>query len=142
MEENREIKKPKVLLVGPGLNVKGGITTVLNSYLDSELAEKVEFGFVPTREDGSKIKKLFVAIKGYFLFLKLVNEYDIVHIHISDHTENADCLPPGKGDFDFARLIGIMNSAGYNGDYIIELYRENFGDENDLKQSLLYMQNL
>ncbi len=67
---------------------------------------------------------------------------DIVHIHISDHTEKADCLPPGKGDFDFAKLIGIMNSVGYNGDYIIELYRENFGDENDLKQSLFYMQNL
>ena len=26
---------------------------------------------------------------------------DIVHIHISDHTENADCMPPGKGKFDF-----------------------------------------
>ena len=84
MEANQELKKkPGVLLVGPGLNVKGGITTVLNSYLDSELAEKVEFGFVPTMEDGSKIKKLFVAIKGYFLFLKLVNEYDIVHIHMA-----------------------------------------------------------
>lgn len=67
---------------------------------------------------------------------------DIVHIHISDHTETADCLPPGKGDFDFAKLIGIMNSVGYDGDYIIELYRENFGDENDLKKSLQYMENL
>lgn len=67
---------------------------------------------------------------------------DIVHIHISDHTENADCLPPGKGGFDFKKLIEIMNSAGYGGDYIIELYRENFGDEDDLKESLIYMQNL
>lgn len=67
---------------------------------------------------------------------------DIVHIHISDHTETADCLPPGKGDFDFAKLIGIMNSVGYDGNYIIELYRENFGDENDLKKSLQYMENL
>lgn len=67
---------------------------------------------------------------------------DIVHIHISDHTENADCLPPGKGCFDFKKLIEIMNSAGYGGDYIIELYREKFGDEDDLKESLIYMQNL
>ncbi len=67
---------------------------------------------------------------------------DIVHIHISDHTENADCLPPGKGGFDFKKLIDIMNSAGYDGDYIIELYRENFSDEDDLKNSLIYMQNL
>lgn len=84
METNREIKKkPRVLLVGPGLNVKGGITTVLNSYLDSVLANKVEFDFVPTMEDGSKIKKLLVAIKGYFLFLKLLNKCEIVHIHMA-----------------------------------------------------------
>lgn len=67
---------------------------------------------------------------------------DIVHIHISDHTENADCLPPGKGNFDFSKLIGIMNSVSYEGDYIIELYRENFVDENDLKKSLQYMESL
>lgn len=67
---------------------------------------------------------------------------DIVHIHISDHTENADCLPPGKGIFDFGRLEKIMNSAEYQGDYIIELYRENFGGIEDLKASLSFMQNL
>ncbi|MBR3779726.1 MAG: sugar phosphate isomerase/epimerase [Clostridia bacterium] len=67
---------------------------------------------------------------------------DIVHIHISDHTGNSDCLPPGKGCFEFKKLIEIMNSANYDGDYIIELYRENFGNESDLKNSLVYMQNL
>ncbi len=67
---------------------------------------------------------------------------DIVHIHISDHTENADCLPPGKGDFNFRKLIEIMNSAGYDGDYIIELYRENFDGVDELKTALNYMQSL
>ena len=67
---------------------------------------------------------------------------DIVHIHISDHTENADCLPPGKGNFDFRKLIEIMNSADYDGDYIIELYRENFDGIDELKTALNYMQSL
>lgn len=66
----------------------------------------------------------------------------IVHIHISDHNSGADCLPPGKGNFDFGKLIRIMNSVGYKGDYIIELYRENFGGIDDLKDSLVYMNNL
>ena len=67
---------------------------------------------------------------------------DIVHIHISDHTRNADCLPPGKGGFNFRKLIEIMNSAGYDGDYIIELYRENFDGVDELKTALNYMQSL
>lgn len=84
MEKEKALhKKPKVLLVGPGLNVRGGITTVLNSYFDSDLAEKVNFDFVPTMEDGSKLKKLIVAIKGYLLFLKKIKVCDIVHIHMA-----------------------------------------------------------
>ena len=84
MEKEKELhKKPKVLLVGPGLDVKGGITTVLNSYFDSDLAKKVDFDFVPTMEDGSKLKKLIVAIEGYLLFCKKIKICDIVHIHMA-----------------------------------------------------------
>lgn len=67
---------------------------------------------------------------------------DIIHIHISDHDQNHDCLPPAEGCFDFKKLLSIMNSADYSGDYIIELYRENFGKPQDLKKALDYMQNL
>lgn len=84
------------------------------------------------------------AVRAGFQPLDFAEKFkdDIVHIHISDHTEKADCLPPGKGSFDFRKLIEIMNSANYNGDYIIELYRENFGDINDLSNALDYIRNL
>ncbi len=84
------------------------------------------------------------AVRAGFSPLEFAEKFknDIVHIHISDHTDSADCLPPGNGIFDFKKLIEIMNSADYEGDYIIELYRENFGGENDLKKSMIYMQNL
>lgn len=67
---------------------------------------------------------------------------DTIRIHISDNNSESDCLPPGKGSFDFRKLFSIMNSVNYSGDYIIELYREGFGPIEELKQSFLYLQSL
>lgn len=67
---------------------------------------------------------------------------DIVHIHISDHNGILDCIPPGKGNFDFRRLISVMNSVNYKGDYVIELYRAGFETENELAESLYFVENL
>lgn len=67
---------------------------------------------------------------------------DIVRIHISDNNSESDCLPPGKGCFDFKKLFSIMDSADYGGDYIIELYREGFGEPGELKESFEYLQSL
>ena len=67
---------------------------------------------------------------------------DIIRIHISDNNSESDCLPPGKGSFDFRRLFEIMNSANYKGDYIIELYREGFGGFEELEESFEYLQSL
>ncbi len=84
------------------------------------------------------------AVRAGFSPLDFAEEFKkhIVHIHISDHTENSDCLPPGKGRFNFKKLIEIMNSVNYGGDYIIELYRENFDCIDELKTALNYMQSL
>ncbi len=67
---------------------------------------------------------------------------DIIHIHLSDHNGKHDCMPPALGSFDFKALFSVMESAGYTGDYIIELYRAGFGDISDLKKSLNYLENL
>lgn len=95
-------------------------------------------------EDFKLVFDVKQAVRAGFSPLDFAEEFkdDIVHIHISDHTEKADCLPPGKGGFNFKKLIEIMNSADYKGDYIIELYRENFGNFSDLESALKYMQNL
>lgn len=84
------------------------------------------------------------AVRAGFNPLDFAEEFkkSIAHIHISDHKKSFDCLPPGKGEFDFKKLISIMDSANYSGDYIIELYRENFEKSKELKSALTYMQNL
>ncbi len=95
-------------------------------------------------EDFKLVFDVKQAVRAGFSPLDFAEKFkeDIVHIHLSDHNENADCLPPGKGSFDFEKLIKIMNSAGYEGDYIIELYRENFGDIDDLSKALSYIKKL
>lgn len=66
---------------------------------------------------------------------------DIIRVHISDNNSESDCLPPGKGEFDFRRFFSIMDSVNYEGDYIIELYRDGFGEIEELKSSFEYLQN-
>ena len=67
---------------------------------------------------------------------------NISHIHLSDHNSVSDCIVPSTGSFDFRKLFDIMESADYKGNYVIELYRSGFGDENELAESLRYLQNL
>lgn len=61
---------------------------------------------------------------------------DIVHLHISDADGSRDCLPVGQGSFDFRRLIAEMNDLGYNGAYMVELYRENYDEYVRLRESV------
>ena len=50
----------------------------------------------------------------------------IKHVHISDNTCRSDCLAPGQGDFNIAKLLDIITSNGFDGGVIVELYRDNF----------------
>ncbi len=67
---------------------------------------------------------------------------DIIRFHISDHNEQSDCIPPGKGNFNFNKLFSVMDSVDYRGDYIIELYREGFRTIDDLIESFGYLCSL
>lgn len=75
--------KIKVLMIGPGRNVMGGISTVINNYYTSGLDKVVDLCYISTMRDGSKISKLVLAIKAYIKFSNLLNRYDIVHIHMA-----------------------------------------------------------
>lgn len=60
----------------------------------------------------------------------------IVHCHLSDANADRDCLPIGKGDFDFALFAKKLLTFGFDGAFIVELYRENYKDFNELKKSV------
>ena len=59
----------------------------------------------------------------------------IIHCHVSDANADCDCLPVGKGKFDFAELFRRMQATGYDGSYIVELYRHNYDSFDELKDS-------
>jgi sugar phosphate isomerase/epimerase len=56
----------------------------------------------------------------------------ICHVHINDNSAGSDCLLPGFGDMDYARLIHALEHFGYRGSLIIEVYRKSFGELCDL----------
>lgn len=87
------------------------------------------------------IKQTVRAGEDTFAFL---NEFkhQIRHLHISDNGAKGDCLPIGKGSFDFARLKNIMDSADYDGDCVIEIYSGNLDVAKELKESKVYLDNL
>ena len=84
------------------------------------------------------------SVRSGFEPLAFADEFknEIVHIHLSDHIPGKDCLPPGTGNFRFKELFEIMESADYKGDYVIELYRSNYGEPDELIKALSYLQNL
>lgn len=84
------------------------------------------------------------AVRSGYEPLAFAEEFknSISHIHLSDHNAQSDCIAPSKGFFDFKKLFDIMESAGYKGSGVIELYRAGFGDEGELTESLEYLQNL
>lgn len=67
---------------------------------------------------------------------------EIVHLHLSDNTNDNDCLPPGKGNFDFKRLFDIMNSANYQGNAVIEIYSKGLEVESELRASKEFFDKL
>ncbi len=84
------------------------------------------------------------AVRSGYDPFEIVNEMkdSIVHIHLSDNTENADCIPPGRGNFDFRRLFETMNKSNYNGDYVIELYSMGYDMDKELAQSKRFFEKM
>ncbi len=61
---------------------------------------------------------------------------NIIHVHISDNGDAGDCLTPLTGNFDFARLFSTLDGYNYRGDYVIELYRKDFGELSELTDAV------
>ena len=75
-------------------------------------------------------------------FIKSVGE-SIVHVHLSDYSDKKDCVAPGvQGKRDFGELFTMLDKAGYNGRYIIELYSDGYSERQEIMQSAEYLQNI
>lgn len=61
----------------------------------------------------------------------------IRHVHINDFDfEKKECRLPCEGNCDISGIIGSLKSTGYDGDYIVEVYSDNYKSEDDIAASL------
>lgn len=86
------------------------------------------------------IKQTVRASQDTFAFLEEFKN-EIAHVHISDNSQYGDCLPLGKGTFDFSRLFSILESANYKGKYVIEIYSGNLDVAEELKESKAFLKD-
>ena len=121
--------------------------TVAQENVNNHFSENPEFMKKMRAYLGDDFKMVFdvkQAVRAGFDPLSFAKEFanEIVHVHLSDHKEGFDCLPPSEGIFDFAKLFEIMNNVGYAGNYVIELYRHNYNEPQDLAKALGYLEGL
>ena len=63
-------------------------------------------------------------------------------VHLSDFKADGKMCLPGRGVYDFERLFKRLKDVGFNGNMLIEVYKDDFGDESELKDSLEFLRKL
>ncbi len=69
-----------------------------------------------------------------FKFLEAAGK-SVAHVHISDSGEFGDCLPIGKGRFNFKLFFEKLYALNPDCSVILELYRKNFSNISELVSS-------
>lgn len=67
---------------------------------------------------------------------------DIIHVHISDNSPEGDCLPIGKGSFDFGKFTKKLIDTSYSGAMLIELYRHNYEEYEQLAEGMKLVEKI
>lgn len=76
-----------------------------------------------------------------FVMLKAMGPC-VRHLHLNDHTPEQSCLPPGRGEFDFTGWFDRLRKQGFDGTGVIEVYRGDFGEPEELCESLTTMRQI
>ena len=67
---------------------------------------------------------------------------NIKHFHISDHLEESDCLLPGRGEFDFKEFFHKTQALGFDGAYIVEVYKNAYNEYGEIFDSYNFFKTL
>lgn len=73
----------KVIVLGPGRKTRGGISTVIKEYEQTETWKEFNCKWIETYIDKGNFIKIAYFIKGFFEYLGSILFHNIVHIHIS-----------------------------------------------------------
>jgi len=113
-----------VLMVGPGLDVAGGISAVVNHWLAAGLGERVELRYIATldgRDARWPARKLYSAARAYASFaIATARPADIVHVHLSTGASFYRKL----GVLEAARLRRLTTVVHVHGSRFMEFYAQ------------------
>lgn len=102
----------------------------------------------------SELKKRTSGLKGTFDikqarqsgvdFREFIDEMggDIVTAHLSDIDENGKMCLPGRGVTDFKEVLSRLRDKGFDGALLLEVYKNDFKDFDELFDSLSYVTDL
>lgn len=74
----------KVLVVATSQFTRGGITSVVNAYKGHPIWRTYSIKWLATHIDKGNSIKLLYFLRSLIVFLLIVNNYDLVHIHLSE----------------------------------------------------------
>lgn len=66
----------------------------------------------------------------------------IAYVHISDVDENGKTCLPGKGVYDFKEIFKRLKDGGFDGNILIENYRSDYGEFEELKNSVDFLREI
>lgn len=77
-------------------------------------------------------------------YIDYINEMgaSIKTVHLSDVNIDGKICLPGRGTFNFEELFKRLKDVSFNGDMLIEVYTNDYGEIIELKQSLDYLREL
>lgn len=66
----------------------------------------------------------------------------IAYVHISDVDENGKTCLPGKGIYNFEEIFKRLKDVGFDGSVLIENYRSDYDNFEELKQATDYLKEI
>jgi phenylalanyl-tRNA synthetase alpha chain len=138
-----EHKKPPIRVISPGrvyrCDAVDGTHSPMFHQLEGLVVDKnVTMGDLKGTLD---IKQARDSGEGYIPFLEEMGR-DIVTVHVSDVDSNGRLCLPGRGTFDFKELFKRLDGVGFSGAVLIEVYKENYNELEELFNSLQYLKDL
>ncbi|MEG2054616.1 MAG: TIM barrel protein, partial [Oscillospiraceae bacterium] len=102
---------------------------LMRDYLNDEV--EFVFDLKQSLRSGEPNEKMLNAMRG-----------KLRHIHISDFCEENDCILPGKGNADFIKLAKLLQEQNYQGDIILELYKNGYDKPKELVDAIKWLETL
>ena len=66
----------------------------------------------------------------------------ISHVHLSDMDKDGKMCLPGKGVYNFKEVLTRLKDAGFDGNIIIEVYKDDYNDIQEFRQALEFLNEI